>query len=69
MKDHECSCDETSDEYLLQNNNILLNTLIDLLVEKRVISELELRRKLDDMEKEATELQDTTEQPDVKDSE
>ena len=37
---------EMSTEELVDNNNILLNTLIDILVDKKIISEEDLKKKL-----------------------
>ncbi len=46
-----CSRDITVEE-IVQNNNIVLNTLIDLLIQKGVISEEDLRKRLADIAKE-----------------
>lgn len=53
-----CGCEEMSEEEMsveemLEDNNIVLNTLIDLLIEKKIISEEEFMTKLNSMENEA----------------
>lgn len=59
-EEHKCGCgcegngeEEISIEEMLEDNNIVLNTLIDLLIEKKVISEEEFMNKLNTMEQEA----------------
>jgi hypothetical protein len=50
---HGCDCSkEITTEDIVQNNNVILNTLIDLLIEKGVISEADLRKKLSELETE-----------------
>lgn len=49
---HDCGCGcedddmEMSTEEIVEENNVVLNTLIDLLIEKGIISEDELLEKL-----------------------
>ena len=43
---------DISTEELVQNNNIIMNVLIDMLIEKKVISEEELKKRLDKAEEE-----------------
>ncbi|MEM3374306.1 MAG: hypothetical protein QXE31_03735 [Candidatus Woesearchaeota archaeon] len=55
-EDGSCECGhnhghDITIEDIVQNNNIVLNTLIDLLIQKGVISEQELRLKLADVVK------------------
>ncbi|NTV23045.1 MAG: hypothetical protein HGA85_01555 [Nanoarchaeota archaeon] len=59
---NDCGCsEELTTEELVENNNIILNTLIDLLVEKKVISEEELRAKLAKVEEEIGEAKENSE--------
>ena len=49
-KDCGCSCEEGNDlsvEEMVDNNSFILDTLIGLLIEKKVITEEEFRKKLD----------------------
>lgn len=48
MNDEQNNDDEMSMEELVETNDIVLNTLIDLLVEKKIISEEELQKKLNE---------------------
>jgi hypothetical protein len=59
-KDKECECgDENCDcgamamspEQIIQNNNIMVNVLMELLLEKKVISEEDLKKKFDELVK------------------
>jgi hypothetical protein len=48
MTDKECNCcEDVSTEDLAVNNNILINTLIELLIQKKVFSEEEFQEALD----------------------
>jgi len=49
---HEHGEDEMTTEELVDNNNVLLNTLIDVLIKKNVISEEELRNAIKELEEE-----------------
>jgi hypothetical protein len=52
-KDCNCEGDEDCDiEEMVDNNSFVLDTLIELLIEKKVITEEELRKKLDAQEEE-----------------
>lgn len=56
--DGSCECghkNEITIEDIVQNNNIILNTLIDMLIEKGIFSEEELRLKLSDVAKKLEE--------------
>jgi hypothetical protein len=49
-KDCGCNCEEGNDlsvEEMVDNNSFILDTLIGLLIEKKVITEEEFRKKLD----------------------
>lgn len=58
MKEHkqedECSEGESQDEYsmedIIEENNLLLNCLIDLLIEKNIITDKELNNKIKEVE-------------------
>ncbi len=43
----DCTCEEMSTEDLAETNHVLVNALIDMLIEKKVISEEEFNKKLD----------------------
>jgi hypothetical protein len=45
--DEECTMED-----IIEENDIVLNALIELLIEKKIISEEELQQKIDQMEKE-----------------
>ena len=48
QKDCNCEGDEDCDiEEMVNNNSFVLDTLIELLIEKKIITEEELRKKLD----------------------
>ena len=48
----ECKCNNTDEEMttedLIEENNFVLNNLVDLLIEKKIISEKEFIKKLND---------------------
>ena len=51
----DCDCEGDNDftvEEMVDHNSFILDTLIDLLVEKKIITEEELRAKLDAHQKE-----------------
>ncbi|MBT4804739.1 hypothetical protein HON71_01060 [Candidatus Woesearchaeota archaeon] len=48
QKDCNCEGDDDCDiEEMVNNNSFVLDTLIELLIEKKIITEEELRKKLD----------------------
>jgi hypothetical protein len=50
---HDCNCDQEMNlQDIVVNNNIVMNGLIDLLIEKGVITEEDFRQKLAKIEKE-----------------
>ncbi|MFP4403801.1 MAG: hypothetical protein ACOC3X_02770 [Nanoarchaeota archaeon] len=62
MENNEC-CSNTDDccdvedqemqmEEIISENNVVLNSLIDLLIEKKIISEEDLQKKIDEMDSE-----------------
>ena len=54
----ECE-EEMSVEEMSEENNFVLNALIDLLVEKKIISEEEFKEKLEAMEAELYDTEDS----------
>jgi hypothetical protein len=50
-QDHgeECGCEDMSYEELVESNNVMLNALIDLMIEKNIIAEKELKLKIEEM--------------------
>ncbi|MBT3721244.1 hypothetical protein HN789_07275 [archaeon] len=51
-KDKDCDCEDLSMEEIVYSNDALLNTLVEMLIDKKVISEKDLLKKLEDLEKE-----------------
>ncbi|MFW6311128.1 MAG: hypothetical protein ACOC1K_02715 [Nanoarchaeota archaeon] len=58
-EDCNCSEEEMSVEDMVGSNNLVLNAVIDLLIEKNIISEEDLKNKIDSMVKEETETDDS----------
>ena len=59
----ECDCEDKENENLsmdevVYNNNLLVNALVDLLIEKKIISEEEFEAKLDEMDSEDEDAED-----------
>lgn len=52
MPEDEEEMEEVSFEELAENNNVLLNALIDLLIEKKIITEEEFQKKVNPIEDE-----------------
>jgi hypothetical protein len=71
MKDEDCCCnaedscdlddEEMELEEIVSENNVILNSLIDLLIEKKVISEEDLQKKIDEIDAELEEESDEEE--------
>lgn len=73
-KEHECGCgcedmdQEMTVDEMVQENNIVLNTLIDFLVEKKIIDEDEFIKKLNECET-SIESEDDNDEDDDEDDE
>lgn len=50
--DKDCDCDEMSMEDIVYSNDALLNTLVEMLIDKKVISEKDLLKKLEELQEE-----------------
>jgi hypothetical protein len=57
-----CNCNHNEEEIpvedIVAENNILLNAVIDILIEKKIISEDDLRNKIAEMEEETEDTED-----------
>jgi len=47
----ECGSGKVTTEQLIEHNHFILNVLIELLIEKKVISEEELKSKVEEIQK------------------
>lgn len=61
-----CDCDEEelSMEDIAESNHVVLNALIDLLVEKKIISEEELDKKIEEFSEEDSDDEDDSDEED-----
>ena len=53
--DKDCDNEELSMEEIVYSNDALLNTVVEMLIEKKVISEKDLLKKLEELEDEEDE--------------
>jgi hypothetical protein len=50
--DKDCECEDLSMEEIVYSNDALLNTLVEMLIEKKVISEKDLLKRLEELPEE-----------------